>query len=183
MIDEGTQHTWGFDVHESYTLNANKASGHWGKNQDGKEVLRSLGATHFRTQSVPRFERVRMDVLVSYPSRRIQDVMNLYPSMKAYVDGLVNGVPQYTFGVRGKNGTVKKVRLAPDPAAGMLPDDNDMFLSGPHLEWSGRLSERREHFRFNVTLTALPPLDFDATAVAPSILKAHPHLLAGRSAQ
>lgn len=178
MSEQGQQHSWGFDVHEGSTLNANNASGHWGKNNDGKELLRSLGATHTRTLKVPRFERARMDVLVSYPSRRIQDVMNLYPSMKAYVDGLVNGVPQYTFTTAGKHGAVKRKRIAPDPALGILPDDNDLFLSGPHLEWSGRLAQRKGHFHFAVTLTALPPLDFDPDAVAPSLLKAHPHLLA-----
>lgn len=168
--------TWGFDVHESYTLNANNASGHWAKNSEGKEVLRNLGVTHGRIHKIPRFQRVRMDVVVSYPTRRVQDVMNLYPSMKAYVDGMVNGRPQYAIAA-GPGGIPKKKRLAPPVEFGILPDDNDVFLSGPHLEWSGRLSSRPGHFRFEVTLTELPPLELDPAAVAPSILKRHPELL------
>lgn len=171
-----THTTWAFDVHESYVLNANNSSGHWAKNADGKEILRSLGAAHVRVRNLPRFDRARMDVSVSYPSRRIQDVLNLYPSMKAYVDGMVNGVPQYEI-VAAKGGIPKKKRKSPDIAFGILPDDNDVFLSGPHMEWSGQLSGRPGHFRFEVTLTPLPPLELDPAAVAPSILKRHPELL------
>lgn len=167
--------TWAFDVHESYTLNANNISGHWAKNSDGKEILRTLGATHLRTHKIPRFARARMDVLVSYPSRRIQDVANLYPTMKAYVDGMVNGIPQYEI-VAGKGGVPKKKRKTPPVEFGILPDDNDVFLSGPHLEWSGKLSGRPGHFRFEVTLTELASLSLDPGAVAPSILLRHPHL-------
>lgn len=168
--------TWAFDVHESYTLNANNSSGHWAKNSEGKEILRSLGAAHVRVRELPRFARARMDVSVSYPSRRVQDVMNLYPSMKAYVDGMVNGVPRYEI-IAGKGGMPKKKRLAPPIEFGILPDDNDVFLSGPHMEWSGKLSDRPGHFRFEVTLTELEPLQMDPDAVAPSILKRHPELL------
>lgn len=167
--------TWGFDLHESYVLNANKAAGHWAKNSDGKEVVRKLGHTHQRTHRLPRLERARIDVKVSYPTRRLQDVMNLYPTMKAYVDGLVNGLPQYEI-VAAKGGIPKKKRLAPDVAFGILPDDNDIFLSGPHMEWSGRVSDRKAHFQFEVTLTELPRLVLPRDVIPPSILQRHPEL-------
>lgn len=170
--------TYSFDLYADNVLNANTMGGkHWGTHDDAKATLRTLGATHARVHGIPRFERVDMFVVVSYPSRRIQDVMNLYPTMKAYLDGLANGLPRYEMEMR--NGKPRKKLLASDPETGIVPDDNDLFVVGPHLSWSGRLSTRPRHFQFDITLTPLEPLIPEADALAPSLALRYPHLAGG----
>lgn len=160
--------SWSFDLHKMYVLNANRISGHWANSDEEKAIIRNLGATHLRQKQLGRFERVHITAEVSYPSRRIQDVMNLYPTMKAYVDGLVNGPTAYT-AVVGRNGKITK-RIAPaQKDVGILPDDNDLFVVGPHLHWSGKRSTRPDHFQFRITLTPLEPLIPDRDALAPSL--------------
>ena len=115
---------------------------HWAQTAPVKQVLRALG---FKAAlSLPRYERVRLVVVVSYPDRVARDVANLQPTLKALVDGMVSGLD-------GK---------AP-AEAGILPDDNDRYFVGPHMEWSGVLSDkpgRSGSFRFDLTFEALPPL-------------------------
>lgn len=139
--------TWEVDIHEANVLNSNDRPGHWSERSGPTQVVRTLGRA--QSKRLGRYERVRVGVEVSYPDRRIRDAQNLYNTMKAYVDGLVDG---------GK---------------GILPDDNDLFVSGPHLDWSGKMSGRPGWFRFRVTLTPLPALAVDKAALAPSLWKKH----------
>lgn len=55
----------------------------------------------------PRLQWAQVDVWFALPSGRRRDVGNLYPTVKAVMDGLVD--------------------------AGLLPDDDDTHLSGPHM--------------------------------------------------
>lgn len=151
--------TFDVRIHKATILNANKEKGkHWGSSHEQIQTLRQLGSN--KARQLPRYQRVRITALVSYPDRIGRDVMNLYPVMKAYVDGMVNGMPQYTMKV-DKNGKLKKRRLAPDPNTGILPDDNDRYLIGPHMEWSGELSGHKDHYLFRVKLEALEPMELE----------------------
>lgn len=102
-----------------------------------KNALKTLGGVQSR--KVGRFERVRMDVTVSYPPRVYMDSANLQATMKAYVDGMTNP-------------TGKRVK-----EHGFLQDDSDKFFSGPFIEWSGWPSGREGWFCFHIRLTPLDP--------------------------
>lgn len=128
-------------VPRQFTLNSNDASGHWVKRSVPARWLRDKGQRDQVT--LPKFKRAQIDAIVSYPDRRRRDVQNLYPTMKSYVDGLVDNEG---------NGTQAK-------GLGILPDDNDSYLSGPFLHWSGKLSDRPGKdgmFRFDLRILELP---------------------------
>lgn len=102
-----------------------------------KDALKALGADRFR--KIGRFERVRMDVEVSYPPGIYLDAANLQATMKVYVDGMTSPT-----GRRSK-------------ASGFLQDDSDKFFSGPFINWSGWPSGREGWFCFRIRLTPLEP--------------------------
>lgn len=127
-------------LNRSLILNANKAYSHWGNRSGPAKTLRQRGAV--ASQRFPRMARARVDVVVSYPDRKKRDVFNLYPTMKSYIDGLVDNEG---------GGTQSK-------GAGFLPDDNDIYLSGPFMHWSGMLSDRpgkNGMFRFDLLVTEM----------------------------
>jgi hypothetical protein len=113
-------------LHESNHLSANQRL-HWAPENDRKQVLRSLGKAQGR--KLGKHQKVRFDVVVSYPRRKQRDVNNLQPTMKYYIDGLVDG---------GK---------------GILPDDSDEYVLGPFMTGSGVLSPRLGHYLFHITMT------------------------------
>ena len=129
--------TWEQPIHKDLILNANKKL-HWRPKNDRAQALKQLGAIAHR--SLPKFNRVRMDVLVSYPENRTRDVANLHPTMKHYLDGLIDQHPVTKIG------------------RGILPDDNDMFVRGPYLDPSGVKSPIKDNYIFEITLTPLPLL-------------------------
>lgn len=121
--------------------NANDARReHWAVKSRKARALRARGALAWRLAGSPRMDRVRCVVHVYYPDRRKRDVANLHPTVKALVDGMV--------------------------AAGLLADDDDAHLTGPHLEhgpddvtpplalWD--LPSSAKPFLFVVTFTATP---------------------------
>lgn len=121
--------------------NANDARReHWAVKSRKARALRARGALAYRLAGSPRMDRVRCVVHVYYPDRRKRDVANLHPTVKALVDGMV--------------------------AAGLIPDDDDAHLAGPHLEhgaddvtppmalWD--LPPSSHPFLFVVTFTARP---------------------------
>lgn len=129
-------------------LNANQAYSHWGNRSGPAKTLRQRGAVAARR--FPRMDRARVDVVVSYPDRRKRDVFNLYPTMKSYIDGMVDN----------EGGGTQST------GAGFLPDDNDTFLSGPFMHWSGMLSDRpgkNGMFRFDLLVTEMEPLPLTVT--------------------
>ena len=143
--------TWDAIAHTSWVLNANAMKGkHWGASSSQTSDMRQLGI--IKSRELPKFGRAQCDVTVSYPDRVERDAMNLYPTMKAYVDGLVNCTP----GTRD--------------GRGILPDDSDLYLDGPFIRWSGKLSGMKDHYLFRVTLTPLGPLDWDRDALGPAAL-------------
>lgn len=129
---------WGLRLHRSNILTNNDRKHHHDKERKAAhKALKALGAA--KQREIGRFERVRMDVEVSYPPRVYMDAANLQATMKVYVDGMTSPA--------GKR----------DPAAGFLRDDSDKFFSGPFIEWSGWATERPEWFHFWIRLTPLDP--------------------------
>ena len=121
-----SEHVWNLFLHEDNHLNSNQRL-HWKPENDRKSVLRSLGNAHGRP--LGKHVKVRLDVEVSYPRKNRRDVNNLQPTMKYYIDGLVNG---------GK---------------GILPDDSDEYVVGPFMTHSGQRCERPHHYLFRITMT------------------------------
>lgn len=77
-------------------------------------VLRLAGSLAATSQGLPRFERAHVVVHVSWPDRRRRDVHNIFPTIKALIDGFVD--------------------------AECLPDDDDRHLIGPDLRVTDELS-------------------------------------------
>jgi hypothetical protein len=118
-----------FLLHRNHILNANKGYKHWSVRSEKVAIIRTYGMAQGR--KLPKYRRVRMHVRVSYPDWRVRDVNNLQPTMKAFVDGLV------------------------DKGKGILPDDSDAFFEGPFMVASGQLSPKAHHFLFRVRLEPL----------------------------
>lgn len=156
-MPSGLIHTLTVMVPRDLIRNSNDRDNHWSERSGPVASLRQLALPHVR--AIPRMQRARIDVEVSYPDNVSRDAYNLYPTMKAFIDGLVNGIPEYDI-VMGKNGKPRKKRRPPRKDFGFLVDDNDKYLSGPHMEWSGRLSSstgRLGSFQFDLTITELEP--------------------------
>jgi hypothetical protein len=131
---------WDQWIHKNMVLNQNRLP-HWGtKNKIIKDlkVLGKVAAKQLRR----RFHKVRLEVTVSYPILWDADASNYYPTMKAYVDGMVDKPP-----------TVKGQKQL--PARGILVDDSDKYFDGPHLTGSGQRSGRKDWFLFRCALTVL----------------------------
>ena len=89
--------------------------------------LRITGAHNAHAQGIPVMERAHLTVFVSWPDRRRRDVLNLAPTVKALVDGIVTD-------------------------GGRLPNDDDEHLTGPDFrvtsETSGLKGVTRLRFEF-----------------------------------
>lgn len=93
---------------------------HWGRKAALTKQLRRWGYLLGREgRGVARFHLTRARVVFefAYPDRRRRDRHNLAPTVKAMMDGLID--------------------------AGLLPDDSDRYLDGPHTTIADRLAEKR----------------------------------------
>lgn len=87
--------------------------------------LRRRGYLFARSAKLPHLVRARLDVEVVRP-RRVGDVANWHPTVKALLDGMVD--------------------------AGVLTDDSDRYLSGPFLHAASETGKAgRLLFRFTFT--------------------------------
>lgn len=89
---------------------------HWGVRARLTKQLRQWGYLLGREgEGVARLglTHARVEVEFAYPDRRRRDRSNLAPTVKALMDGLID--------------------------AGLLPDDADRFLDGPHTVIAGHL--------------------------------------------
>ncbi|QGJ92811.1 RusA-like resolvase [Arthrobacter phage Beagle] len=136
----GDVHEWTQWIHKSMVLNQNRLP-HWGTKNKIVKDLKVLGKVAGK-QLRRRFGKVRLEVTVSYPVAWDADASNYYPTMKAYVDGMVDKPP-----------TVKGQKQL--PSRGILIDDSDKFFDGPHLTGSGERSGRKDFFRFDCRLKVL----------------------------
>jgi hypothetical protein len=133
-------HEWSQWIHKSMVLNANNLP-HWGKKHKIVNDLKVLGRVAGK-QLRRKFIKVKLDVTVSYPTAVSADAHNYMPTMKHYVDGMVDIPPA----VKGQK------RL---PAMGILADDSDAYFSGPYLTGSGEKSGRKDYFRFDCRLEVI----------------------------
>ena len=93
---------------------------HWAARARLTKQLRQWGYLLGREgQGVARLHltRARVEFEFAYPDRRRRDRHNLAPTVKALMDGLID--------------------------AGLLPDDSDRFLDGPHTVIADRLAAGR----------------------------------------
>lgn len=93
---------------------------HWAAHSRLTKQLRQWGYLLGREgEGVARLglTRARVEVEFAYPDRRRRDRSNLAPTVKAIMDGLID--------------------------AGLLPDDADRFLDGPHTVIADRLAVKR----------------------------------------
>lgn len=127
-------------IHESNVLNLNHKYRHWSDKQAKVNACKNQGIVKSRT--LGKYTSARMDAVVYYPKAYQADVNNYTPTMKAYLDGLVNIPPT----VKGH---------PKQPARGILADDNDAYFRGPYLHPApdGEKSGRPGWFRFAITLT------------------------------
>jgi crossover junction endodeoxyribonuclease RusA len=101
------------------------------KRRPDKEIRawRDAARLHAHAARLPKLQRAHLLVVLSFPDLRRRDVHNLYPTIKACVDGFVD--------------------------YGLLPDDSHQYLVGPDLRL-GEKSARRPggiagELRFAVT--------------------------------
>lgn len=103
----------------AYLLTANDKM-HWTERSRLTMQLRLWGCLLGREgEGVARLHltRARVEFEFAYPDRRRRDRHNLAPTVKAMMDGLID--------------------------AGLLPDDSDRFLDGPHTVIADRLAAGR----------------------------------------
>jgi hypothetical protein len=131
---------WDQWIHKSQVLNQNRLP-HWGPGNKIKTDLKLLGRVAGKGLK-RRFRKVKLEVTVSYPTAASADAANYYPTMKAYVDGMVDKPPV----IKGQKAL---------PARGCLADDSDAYFDGPHLTGSGQKSGRKDWFLFRCVLTVL----------------------------
>lgn len=93
-----------FAVPTGRILNANQRS-HWAKRAELTRFLRAEAMLHAIDH--PRMDRAHLTVHVGWPDKRRRDVHNIFPTIKAAIDGFID--------------------------AGLLPDDSDAHLTGPDL--------------------------------------------------
>lgn len=92
---------------------------------------------------MPRMGRALVEVVVSYPDRIGRDAQNYQATMKPLIDGMVH----------------PDLSDRHNPDKGFLVDDNDLYLEGPFIRWSGGLSRGAKigMYTFDITVTELPP--------------------------
>lgn len=95
-------------------LNANQRM-HWQKRRKIVALLRRAAADAAASQNAPRLDRAHITVHVAWPDRRRRDVLNIAPTVKAAIDGMVTDF-------------------------GLLPDDDDTHLTGPDFRVDPALS-------------------------------------------
>lgn len=99
---------------------------HWRTRHRNTKQLRLLGLAHGRRDLTPTTQRVKIDVDVWKPRAGRYDPANLYPTVKALVDGITD--------------------------AGIWEDDDHAHVDGPHLHHGGVDRELTGLIRFDLTV-------------------------------
>lgn len=79
---------WVLDIPPRELLNANKRY-HWAVRARMAADLKADAYKVARGARVPRLDRIRVVGVVHAPDRRRRDPHNLFPTLKAYIDGIV----------------------------------------------------------------------------------------------
>lgn len=114
LMSESSGHEMTVTVHKANLITLNGRQ-HRMAVARATKVLRHAGAINARSQGIPAMKRAHVVVWVSWPDRRRRDAHNIYPTIKALVDGIVSD-------------------------ARVLPDDSDDYLIGPDLRRSADTS-------------------------------------------
>ena len=132
-------HTFSLELHRSIVLSTNDKKAHGRAGIEPKKALRQHGSIQART--TPRMGRAEINVVVSYPDRIGRDAQNYQATMKPIIDGMAH----------------PDLNDRHNPNKGFLVDDNDLFLDGPFIRWSGRMSGKPDFYRFDVIITEMEP--------------------------
>jgi len=92
-----------------------------------RRAWRDAGRVYAMQAKLPRLERAHLVAELRFADDRRRDVHNLYPSIKALVDGLID--------------------------YGLLPDDNHRHLVGPDLRYGPKVAKRPGGVSGEVSLT------------------------------
>jgi Holliday junction resolvase RusA-like endonuclease len=79
---------WVLDIPPGDLINANERL-HWAVRARRTRDLKADAFRVARAARVPRMDRIRVVGVVHPPDRRRRDPHNLYPTLKAYIDGIV----------------------------------------------------------------------------------------------
>ncbi|GAB7044919.1 hypothetical protein [Catenuloplanes indicus] len=111
------------------------------KRRPDKEIRAWREAARIYAQGVklPRLERAHLLVELRFPDARRRDVHNLYPTIKACIDGFVDH--------------------------GLLPDDSHQYLVGPDLRLGPKCASRPAGIPGELTFTVT---DLSADGVCPT---------------
>ena len=124
------------DVRRPELLNLNQRIGYMARHRR-TQIIRGRAANAWVAAGQPRLDRATLTVHVTYPpTARDRDVHNLTPTFKAAIDGFVNPAPAY------------KLR-------GLLPDDNDQYLTGPDPRPTTHTTNEPGLYQFEFVFTAL----------------------------
>jgi hypothetical protein len=107
-------------------LNANQRTDLRRQTPD-RRAWRDAGQIYARQAKLPRLHRAHIVAELCFADARHRDVHNLYPTIKAVVDGLID--------------------------YGLLPDDSHHYLVGPDLRYGPRVAKRLGGLSGEVRLT------------------------------
>lgn len=120
-----TVHKLTLEVLASQIITSNNERGHWAKRSGVKRSMRHLAEVKARAAHLPRgIERAHITVWIDYPDKRRRDILNLYPTSKCHIDGLVD--------------------------AGVLIDDSDTHLTGPDFRPTGAITKGKYVFHYHI---------------------------------
>ncbi len=92
-----------------------------------RRAWRDAGRVYAMQAKLPKLDRAHLLAELRFADERRRDVHNLYPSIKALVDGLID--------------------------YGLLPDDNHRHLVGPDLRYGPKVAKRPGGVSGEVVLT------------------------------
>lgn len=145
--------TWTFVLTAKYKMQSSNVSTHWSGTSDARAAWRKDACDAARKKRMPKgLSRIRVDIELVFPVTAKRDAPNYYQEIgKRIVDGLG---PERT--VKGKNPRI-------EPGHGVVVDDTEKQVYGPHITISDTLADKTKypfgHARVTVTdLSALPPI-------------------------
>ena len=107
-------------------LSANGSYGRWERARHVK-TWREATLVHARAARLPRGRgRVRIDAVLTFPTRRHRDEHNYMPTLKAVIDGLGPD----------KSRVTKAGKHISAPGYGLIADDTPEHLEGPYIRFA-----------------------------------------------